>query len=324
MTQSRPGGAILTVTPNPALDLTWHVPHLQPGESHRVPAGIGRAGGKGLNVARVLHGAGASVLALTTAGGAIGGEFTSELRASGIPFEIVEARAQTRRSIAIADQATGEATVLNEHGGPLTDRETAALLQRCRELSADAAAVGICGSLPPGLDPWLVAELVTAVAATGIPVLVDTSGPALRAAACAGASILKPNLEELREATGCDDVRDGARTLLDDGAKIVVVTLGSDGLWIIDAEGAAVRARLRTPVRGNATGAGDAAVAAILRTVATTGVRLGDADLLAELAGTAVAWSASAVLAPLAGDLSDRTADLLEEVAILDPTPEFS
>jgi 1-phosphofructokinase family hexose kinase len=315
---------ILTITPNPALDLTWRVPRLQPGESHRVPAGTGRAGGKGLNVARVLHGAGAPVLALATAGGAIGAEFTSELRASGIPFEIVETLAQTRRSLAIVDDATGEATVVNELGGTLSDRETAALLQRGRELSADAAAVGICGSLAPGLDPERVAGLVAAVAAAGVPVLVDTSGPALRAAARAGASILKPNLEELREATGCDDVRDGARMLLDDGAKIVVVTLGSDGLWIIDAEGAAVRARLRTPVRGNATGAGDAAVAAILRTVATTGLRLGDADLLAELATAAVAWSASAVLAPLAGDLSDRTADLLDEVCILDPTPEFS
>ncbi|MFH8249574.1 1-phosphofructokinase family hexose kinase [Microbacterium sp. B2969] len=315
---------ILTVTPNPALDLTWHVPHLDLGESHRAPTGVGRAGGKGINVARALHADQAPVLALTTAGGAVGDEFTTELRGSGIPFEIIPTRAQTRRSLALVDEATGEATVINELGEPLTDRESIELLRRTRELAIDAEAVAICGSLPRGLDANDLAGLVADVVASGVPVLVDTSGPGLRCAARASASILKPNLEELREATGCDDPVDGARTLLDDGAQLIVVTLGSEGLWIVDAAGASIRARLGAPVRGNPTGAGDAAVAAILRTIARTGLRLGDRAALADLARTAVAWSASAVLAPLAGDLSDRTADLLDDVVILDPIPEHS
>ena len=40
---------IVTVTPNPALDLTWHVDRLETGETHRADAGVSRAGGKGLN-----------------------------------------------------------------------------------------------------------------------------------------------------------------------------------------------------------------------------------------------------------------------------------
>ena len=54
---------ILTVTPNPALDLTWHVDRLTVGGTHRADAGAARAGGKGLNVARVAHAQGAAVLA---------------------------------------------------------------------------------------------------------------------------------------------------------------------------------------------------------------------------------------------------------------------
>ena len=46
---------ILTLTPNPAVDITWHVDQLTPGTTHRVPPAVARAGGKGLNVARVLH-----------------------------------------------------------------------------------------------------------------------------------------------------------------------------------------------------------------------------------------------------------------------------
>ena len=60
---------ILTVTPNPAIDLTWHVERLTPGTTHRSAPGAFRAGGKGLNVARVLHQAGYDVVALATSRG---------------------------------------------------------------------------------------------------------------------------------------------------------------------------------------------------------------------------------------------------------------
>ena len=88
---------ILTVTPNPALDLTWHVDRLVPG---RDPPGARRArpapGGKGMNVARVLHGQGHEVLALATVGGATGAEFASELEASGIRHRLLPGRAAPR------------------------------------------------------------------------------------------------------------------------------------------------------------------------------------------------------------------------------------
>ncbi len=97
-----------------------------------------------------------------------------------------------------------------------------------------------------------------------MPVVVDTSGAGLLAAARAGAHALKPNREELAEATGLADPLDGARALLDLGARLVVVSLGADGLLAIGRHGApVVRADCPGSLHGNATGAGDAAVAAI-------------------------------------------------------------
>jgi 1-phosphofructokinase family hexose kinase len=311
---------ILTVTPNPALDLTWHVDALTPGATHRAPAGAARAGGKGLNVASVLHSQGHEVLALATVGGSNGSEFEAELEASGIPHQLIRVNAPTRRSLAIVDDTGGQTTILNEFGAALAPAEAATLSATASRLGRSARAVAISGSLPPGFGPEHLGALVEELVAGGIPVVVDTSGAGLLAAARAGAYALKPNQEELETATGHADPLVGARSLLTLGARLVVVSLGRDGLLVIDRAHLPLRAQLPRPLHGNATGAGDAAVAAIAAALAT-GMRLdGDIDDAArariELARRATAWSASAVLMPHAGELSSDHAALEAEVAV--------
>ena len=118
---------ILTVTPNPALDMTWRLDALTPGATHRAPTGTSRAGGKGVNVARVLHAQGQEVLTLSTVGGTTGAEFENELRASGISHRLIRVHAATRRSVAIVDGSRGETTVLNERGSDLAPGQVADL-----------------------------------------------------------------------------------------------------------------------------------------------------------------------------------------------------
>lgn len=318
---------ILTVTPNPAIDLTWRVARLQPGATHRVPTGASRAGGKGLNVARALHTTGHDVVALTTAGGPTGEEFRADLEAAGIPHRLIATAAATRRSIAIVDETGGETTILNELGAPLAPAESTALADAALELGRSARAVAISGSLPPGFGPEELGALVARLVEGGVPVVVDTSGPGLLAAARAGADALKPNREELAGATGLADPVEGARSLIELGARLVLVSLGEEGLLLVPRNGRPVHARLRRVLRGNATGAGDAAVAAIAAAVAS-GADLWSADddaaeVRADLARRATAWSASAVLMPLAGELSPEHGALADEVdvATIDEEP---
>ncbi|QEO14197.1 hexose kinase [Agromyces intestinalis] len=328
---------ILTVTPNPALDLTWHADRLEPGRTHRVPPGAVRAGGKGLNVARVLHAQGIDVVALATAGGASGAELAADLERTGIRHRLVPVAGATRRSLAIVDDHAGEATVLNESGAPLAPDEVAALLDEAVRLAAEASVVAVSGSLPPGLAPEALGDAVARWVATGATVVADVAGPALLAAARARAAVLKPNRDELAEALGDGDPEAGARRLLELGAGLVVVSLGADGLLVVAPDRPPVRARLGRALRGNATGAGDAAVAAITSVLAESlddaraerGAAAGRADtavpldaaVLRRLARRAVAWSASAVLMPLAGDLHPSHVDLEPEV-LLSPDQE--
>ncbi|MCR2812370.1 1-phosphofructokinase family hexose kinase [Microbacterium sp. zg.Y1084] len=311
---------ILTVTPNPALDGTWHVDGLAAGESHRVATGAQRAGGKGVNVARVLAAAGDEVLALMTAGGASGHALGDDLRAAGIAHRLVPVAAPTRRSIAVVDDTTGEATLLNERGAALSPEEAAAFRDEACSLATRAAAVVVSGSLPPGLAAGDVAAIVAAPVASGIVTIADVTGAALWAAAEAGAHVLKPNAAELRETTGTDDVMAGAQALLQCGAGLVVVSLGAEGMLLVRRThpSRGLRARLPCVLQGNPTGAGDAAVAALAHLLAARGTAedLGDEEL-AQLARTAVGWSASAVLMPLAGDLSSER-DALTAAVIFD------
>jgi 1-phosphofructokinase family hexose kinase len=323
---------ILTVTPNPALDLTWQVDGLRPGETHRVETGVTRAGGKGLNVARVLHGQGHEVLALATAGGPSGAEFAADLAASGIPHHLVPVGGHTRRSVAIVDTDAAEASVLNEHGAPLDQAEAAELAASTRRLALDGPSIArvaaISGSLPPGFTASHLGGLVRDLTAGGVRVIVDTSGPSMLDAARAGAYAMKPNAEELAAATGLADPIAGARALLDLGARLVVVSLGADGLMLVSrAEGGQpVRARLPRALRGNATGAGDAAVAAIAASLRAPVEFDADTTEAASarraLVRLATGWSASAVLAPLAGSLAPNHRDLESEVVVSDPPTE--
>ncbi|QLD11962.1 1-phosphofructokinase family hexose kinase [Microbacterium oleivorans] len=310
---------IVVVTPNPALDLTWSLPALERGESHRVAAGHTRAGGKGINVARVLHALGQPVLAVAPC--AVAGDgalFSDDLRTAGIPVELVPVHGALRRSVALVEEATGTATLLNERGSAWSRTEIASLVQATIARLSDARVLVVSGSLPPGTPDGFVGSLVRKARRQGVAVIADVAGPALREAAHAGADLVKPNAVELVEATGAADPADGIRRLLDDGARMVAASFGADGLCIARSEGSgfeAVSARMPQPLRGNATGAGDAAVASLARDL-VDGV--GD---LATLARRAAGLSAAAVLASYAGEVSSTYPALISEAIVAPGIP---
>ena len=270
---------VLTVTLNPALDVTYPVSRLTGGATHRVTRLSVRAGGKGVNVARVLTTLGEDVVATGLAGGSDGDRLVGELAADGIAARFSPIAAETRRTVSVVD-AGGEATLFAEPGPRVTGGEWARFLVLYEELAEGADVVVLAGSLPAGLPVTAYAELIRA---TAVPVILDTGGPALVAGAAAGPAVAKPNKDELA-AAGVDP-----RSL---GAVAVVVSDGPAGMRVFTGDGAWHAAPPET-VTGNPTGAGDAAAAALARSG-----HLPWPERLAD----AVALSAAAVNRPLAGD----------------------
>ncbi|BCY11962.1 1-phosphofructokinase family hexose kinase [Actinoplanes sp. L3-i22] len=278
---------IVTVTLNPALDLTYPVDALVPHHTHRVTAVSERAGGKGLNVARVLHALGEPVLATGLLGGPTGGVVAGLLDAEGVPASFSPITGGTRRTVAVVDRE--DATGFWEPGPIVSPAEWLRFVDHFRGLIGRASVVTLCGSLPPGLPIDAYGVLTRAATEAGVPVLLDTSGPALREGLAAGPAVTKPNASELAALIPDWDV--GALRALTSGA--VVVTDGVAGLRAITPD-AEFRCAPPVPVAGNPTGAGDACAAALAR-----GLR--DRTAWPSLLVDAVALGAAAVASPVAG-----------------------
>lgn len=264
---------IVTLTANPSLDRTMTVSApLLPGEVQAATSAREDAGGKGINVARVIAAAGedcAAVLPL-----APGDPFESVLRAAGVRAQRVPVSGLVRTNLAITDPA-GVTTKLNLPGAALSPGEASAIIDAVVAASAGARWLVLAGSLPPGADDEFYVRVIHAVrAAHAAPprIAVDASGPALAAAVAHGRpDLIKPNDDELAELAGT--VIDGAdavaavlevaRSLVPANIGAALVTLGADGAVLVE-DGAAWAA---TPPRIRAVstvGAGDSSLAGYL------------------------------------------------------------
>lgn len=282
---------IVTVTPNPALDITYTVPGFRPHTSHRVAEVRAQAGGKGVNVARVLHTLGRPTTAVLPLGGRTGADVGEDLAHCGIPHLGVPVGGETRRTVAVVDGT--DTTMLNEPGPEVAPEQWAAVCKQVRELLPRTAVLVVSGSLPRQLPVDACADLVRLAHDRGVPVILDADGPVLTAGLSARPTVVKPNAAELTAATGIQDPARAAAALLAAGARAVVASLGPDGLLAVTPDGT-WQARPPRQIAGNTAGAGDSVVAAL-----ATG--LADGTSWPEVLTDAVALSAATVLAPRAG-----------------------
>jgi 1-phosphofructokinase family hexose kinase/ketose-bisphosphate aldolase len=307
-TAGRPAVRVAAITLNPAIDVTYRIPALLVDDVVRVRQVSARAGGKGVNVAAVAGSLGAQTWALVLTGGRSGAELIEGMADLGLQTLAVDALADVRRTVAVvADDGT--TTSLQEPGHEVRDPErlSGMVLDAIEQLLvAGVRAVAVSGSLPPRCPLDLLPQVVDRCRRAGVPVVVDTSGAALASVVASGA-VLTPNRAELADLTGRAlgdeaDVVAAAESLVAAGASAVLVTLGRDGIVGVTAD-AAWAARPPRAVEGNPTGAGDAAVAALLTHLAATGdaatVRWPEA--LADM----VATSAACVLRPTAGEIDE-------------------
>ncbi|MGW2415471.1 1-phosphofructokinase [Streptomyces tubercidicus] len=307
---------ILTVTLNAALDITYRVPRLHPHTTNRVTEVSERPGGKGLNVARVLAALGHRTVATGFVGGGTGEALRALLAETEVTDALVPVGGTTRRTVAVVDAATGDTTQLNEPGPVVSPAEWDTLLGTYRELLADARAVALCGSLPPGVPVDVYARLTRAARSAGVPVLLDTSGEPLRRGLAARPDLAKPNADELAALTGSTEPLRAARDARRRGAHAVAASLGPDGMLAVTADGVWQAAPPRR-IAGNPTGAGDSAVAGLLSGLVE---ELPWPDRLTR----AVALSAATVRAPGAGEFDAETyEELLRTVRVAAPSPEI-
>lgn len=239
---------ILTLTPNPSIDRTVELAApLARGEVQRVTSVVSQGGGKGVNISRAAVTAGVASIAVLPADKE--DPFVHELLSAGIDCRPSRPAGDIRVNLTITEP-DGTTTKLNSPGATMTaahlDDLSRVLLQR----SATVDWVVLAGSLPPGAAHTYYADLVSKLQGGQAKVAVDTSEAPL-AALVAGLpgcapDLMKPNGDELASFTGEDAellesapaaAAKSAATLVAQGVRAVLVTLGGNGAVLVTSEG---------------------------------------------------------------------------------------
>lgn len=258
---------MLTLTLNPAIDVTVALEALLPGQVNPAVGQERHAAGKGINVASCLADWGAAV----TATGLLGADNDAIFRAlfteKRIADHCTRIPGETRTNIKLLDRSSGETTDINLPGlAP-----DGAALDACIAAAEQARDIAVlCGSLPRGVPSDIYARLTATLVARGVRVVADASGAALKAL-LDGAVMphaIKPNRHELEGLVG-HALPDGAallgaaRRLVARGVGLVVVSMGGEGALFVTADTALHVHPPAVPVTSS-VGAGDAMVAGIV------------------------------------------------------------
>ena len=305
---------ILTVTANPALDYTLRVDEFELGQRARYRDPFFDAAGKGSNVSRMVRRLGEPTLALGFWAGATGDLLRGRLDEEGVPHDLVPVAGLTRVNITLLTGPEGSATHLHGRGLGVSSEDVRRLLERIAAHLPNARLLVVSGSLPPGMAPGAIGELVSLARRHSVRSIVDAEGEVLGVALSAKADFVKPNVGETADflgwsLTGIPDGAAAARELVARGAGAAVLTMRGEGA-VASTGGRAwyVQAPKEPVVR--AIGAGDS-FAAGLAVGLLRGSALPEALRLAAAAGTATALHPGTGLGS-----SEEVARLLERTVV--------
>ncbi len=258
---------IVTLTMNPALDITTSTDTVHSTDKLRCAAARYDPGGGGINVAHVADALGAQTTAVFPAGGSAGEAVNDLLIAQGLSVHRIKIGGSTRESFSVNELTTQRQYRFVLPGPELTLVEQTECLLKLREVAESAAIVVASGSLPPGVPSDFYQQVAHVCNEIGAVFLLDTSGGGLKHIE-SGVFLLKPSVRELRECVGReleteDEQYAAARELIDRGCtEHVLVSLGSQGALLATRHGGQRFSPVPVPA-GSGVGAGDAMVAGV-------------------------------------------------------------
>lgn len=291
---------ILTLTANPLVD------HLTAGRIsgnavNRIGHFTALAGGKGLNMGRVLARHGHRVIATGFAGGPEGDLLASLTAADGMEPAFVPTAARTRIGFIAIDPEGGGSTAVLEHGTPVTQAEMGTLMQRFRSLLNGIDLVLVGGSVPHETCNGLYRQVLDQCALAGVTCWVDAYGVVMDEA-LGGANppaLCKPNKQEYG--------KNGRRWL---PARELHLSDGANEIKVRHPEG---RFRVIPPTveARNPVGSGDCYLAALAH------ARLTRMPLIEQLRYAAAAGAANAARIDIARIAPGDIRALVDEVQVI-------
>ena len=169
---------ILTITLNPALDISTLAAGIRPGPKLRCCVPVFDAGGGGINISRAIRAMGGESRALVALGVATGARMADLMAAAGINVITLHAPGETRQSLAVTDTETGGQFRFVMPGPEWLAQDVAAASDAIASAAPTGGFVVLSGSQPPGLPDDFMLQ-VTARLAGKARLIADTSGAPL-------------------------------------------------------------------------------------------------------------------------------------------------
>ncbi len=198
------------------------------------------AGGKGLNVARMLTELGCSCTALTFIGGETGEKLKLLLESEGVQYLYVNTKGSVRNVYNFFSK--GRVLRFNETGSHISCTEKKnffALFDNIHFRTGDILLIS--GSLPPGVEKDIYRKIIEAGKKKGLYTVLDTDGEALSEGIKALPDVIKPNIWEIERIAGqrissSSVLSEVLEDLVKKGISTVALTLGDKGALFFSRE----------------------------------------------------------------------------------------
>ena len=280
---------VYTITLNPALDRTLWVEKIQPDDSNRIEREQRYAGGKGIDVSKVLTTLGVSNKALGFVGGFAGEEIEGRLLNEGVSCDFIRISGETRTNIIVNNMSTGSQTIFSASGPEIKPYELMQIIHKVEKLGKSDTVI-VSGSLPPEVHPEIYRKIIEIAKNKGSRTILDTDGDALKVGIQGFPDVIKPNIYELSrlvdvELKELDEIISVAKGVHKQGIGIVLVSMGAKGIVLIGEKEQLLASPPKIEVK-NTIGAGDSSVAGFVHGL-VKGKSLREALINSVAAGTA-------------------------------------
>lgn len=256
---------ITTFTLNPCIDRMLYIEGFYENRVNRVGTVKTYAGGKGINVSKVLQLLGSETLVSGIVAGENGAFIEKALMKNNFKMDFLHVEGETRINTKIYDTFKLFTTDLNEPGPFISQNAVSELIEKVKSLSKYTRTAVYSGSLPPGLKPDIYRRLVEISLAEGCNVILDCDKANLQEGIKGKPTFIKPNINELevlfgKELKSHEALQEAAKQLLAEGIRYVAVSMGSKGVRLYTDKSALFAEAPKVQVKGT-VGAGDTMVA---------------------------------------------------------------
>jgi 1-phosphofructokinase family hexose kinase len=237
---------MLIINPNPCFDRTLTLGNFARGAVMRGESAVLTAGGKGINVARVVRSFKESATLAVLIGEQDAQIYKNLLKDEGAEFIATTHPGIVRVATIIFESDNPTSTIINERGSEVSAKDWSAFVAEIAKNVKSGEIVSCMGSFPNGVNQKSIEELVDVIHSVGGKIIFDSSPEYLNFALGAGVDIVSPNLDEAEsllhgksadlftgDLTNAQErAQKAAKALLEKGAEVAFVTTGAAGVAV--------------------------------------------------------------------------------------------